>query len=598
MSSAEFNNFVEKVREQSDIYSVVSRYVPLTLKGNKYWACFPFHGEKTASFTITPEKGLFYCFGCHAGGNVFKFISMIENISYFDAIKLQAERLGIALPARNKSKAELEREDKDKFLYQINEAARKFYHDFMLKTEQGNIGRKYFNARGISNETIENFNLGYAPNSWDNLMNELLRRGYTLEQMLEAGVVSKSKKSEKYFDRMRDRVIIPITDLHGRTVAFGGRILDDSLEDAPKYLNSPESAIFKKGNLLFGLDKSNRAIFDKKFAVVVEGYMDAIALFSAGFENVVASLGTAFTEDQARLLLRYTRKIIFCYDSDEAGQRATMRALPIAEKVGLNVSAITITDSKDPDEFIRKHGKDKFSALIENALPIFDYRLKYILSHSDIDTLSGKIDALKNILPVFANMKDPALISEYYKKLSGALFLDENIVEREFEKFSSTLRVNSQDKVINPARKSQEDIFAENASELILRMAWSEPDILDYVLAIVPREAFTKIHLEIIDYLLKCMSENKRPDDMSMTENLSPSAAAEISGILLAGSAEPRDEEIVAFSDSVQSLKKFWLKKNYDMQVRKANELMAKDFSAYCAKMQDVFKMREALDRL
>ena len=598
MDNAEMDRFVEKVRERSDIYSVVSRYVPLTLKGNKYWACCPFHGEKTASFTITPEKGLFYCFGCHAGGNVFKFISMIENISYFDAIKLQAERLGIALPTQNKSKEELEREDKEKILYRINEAARKFYHD-MLKTPHGNTGRKYFNARGITSETIENFNLGYAPSGWDNLMNELLKQGFTAEQLLEAGVVSKSQKSGKYFDRMRERVIIPITDLHGRVVAFGGRILDDSTQkDAPKYLNSPESAIFKKGNLLFGLDKSNRAILDKKFAIVVEGYMDAIALFSAGFENVTASLGTAFTEEHAKLLRRYTHKIIFCYDSDDAGQRATMRALPITEKAGLNVSVITVPDGKDPDEFIRKHGREKFSELIENALPILDYRLKYILKSADITTLAGKVDALKKILPVVANTNDSAIIAEYCKKLSGALFLDEDIVKRELKKFNSTLINDSQDKVIKPARKSQEDIFAEEASELILRMAWNEPDILDYVLAIVPREAFIKTHQEIIDYLLKCVAEDKRPDDIGMAENLSSSASAEVSRLLLAGSADSQAEEVAAFPDSVQSLKKIWLSRVYEAQVRDANKYMVKDFSVYSAKMQATFKLQEALEGL
>lgn len=592
MDNAEMTDFIEKVRERSDIYSVVSRYITLTLKGNKYWACCPFHGEKTASFTITPEKGLFYCFGCHAGGNVFKFISMIENISYFDAVKLQAERLGMALPARNKSKAELEREDKEKILYRINEAAKNFYHDFMLKTVQGDTGRKYLNGRGITSGTIESFSLGYAPDSWDILLNELLKRGYTPEQMLAAGVVSKSGKSGKYFDRMRGRVIIPITDLLGRVTAFGGRITDDKVQkDSPKYLNSPESKIFKKGNLLFGLDKASRAIFAKKFAVIVEGYMDVIALVSAGIENVVASLGTAFTEEQAKLLLRYTRKVIFCYDSDEAGQRATARALPIAEKVGLNVFAITIPAAKDPDEFIRKHGKEKFLTLTENALSSFDYQVKHILKRADISTLAGKIDALKKILPIISNVTDTAMVAEYCKKLSGALFLDENIVARE-------LKRNSSDKVINTARKSQEDFLIESASELILRMAWSEPDILDYVLAVVPRDAFLKVHQEIIDYLQKCISEDKRPDDMNMAQNLSPTAATEISRILLTGSEDAQAEEMAAFSDSVQSLKRVWLQKNYNMQVRNANEFMSKDFTVYSAKIHESFKTREKLDGL
>ena len=591
MDKAELHDFIERVRERSDIYSVVSRYVTLTLKGNKYWACCPFHGEKTASFTITPEKGLFYCFGCHAGGNVFKFISMIENISYFDAVKLQAERLGMALPARNKSKAELEREDNEKILLQINEAAKNFYHDFIMKTAEGSKGRKYLNARGISDKTIDDFSLGYAPSGWDNLIKDLLKRGYTNEQMIAAGVVSRSINNGRYFDKMRERVIIPITDSRGRVVALGGRIIDDNLKDAPKYLNSPESEIFKKGKLLFGLNRASRAIFMKSFAVMVEGYMDVIALVSAGIENVVASLGTAFTEEQARLLLKYTRKVIFCYDSDEAGQRATMRALPIAEKVGLEVFVIVIPDGKDPDEFVRKHGNEKFFDLIKNAVPSFEYRIKHILKHADISTLAGKIDALRKILPIIKQTNDDVLISEYCKKLSDLLFLDENIVARE-------LKTKSNDKVIKPVEKSQEEILLESASELILRMAWNEPDILDYVLAVVPKDAFMKIHQEIIEYLLKCMNEDRRPDDLSIARDLSPKVAAEFSRILLSGENEAQSVEVSAFSDSVQTVKKIWLLKNYDTRVRNANEYISKDFSVYSKKMNDVIKIRETLDGL
>ena len=438
VDNTEMNDFIERVRERSDIYSVVSRYVPMTLKGGRYWACCPFHGEKTASFTITPDKGLFYCFGCHAGGNVFKFISMIENISYFEAVKLQAERLGIALPTKKKSQAEIQKERNEKILFQINSLARDFYHNFLLKTAEGEVGRKYLNSRGITDNTIESFKIGFAPDSWDRLLQNFLRRGFKAEQLLAAGLVSKQKNGDKFFDRMRGRIIIPITDIFGHVVGFGGRVLNDSdQKNSPKYLNTPETAIFNKRTLLFGLDKANKSVTEKNFVVIVEGYMDAISLVSAGFENVVATLGTAFSEEHAKLLLRHTRKIIFCYDSDEAGQRATFRAFPIVEKFDADVSVIKIPDSKDPDEFIHKHGIKEFERLAKNSVSLFDYRLQYILNRDEHTTTSEKISVLKKILPFVANVSDSAKVREYCKKLSSDLMLDESVVNSELQKFLS-----------------------------------------------------------------------------------------------------------------------------------------------------------------
>lgn len=587
MDNAQLDEFIERVRERSDIYSVVSRYVTLTLKGNKYWACCPFHGEKTASFTITPEKGLFYCFGCHEGGNVFNFISKIEHISYFDAVKLQAERLGMSLPYKNKSKAESDKDREIKILYKINEQLRDYYHEYLLKTAEGNTGRKYFNARGITAETIERFKLGYAPGGWDRVFQEFLKRGFTKEQLLSAGVVSKGKNN-KYYDRMRGRVIIPITDTFGKVVGFGGRILNNTQKDIPKYLNTAETAIFNKGKLLFGLDNANKAIFSKKYAVVVEGYMDTISLVSAGYENVVATLGTAFTEEQAKLLSRYARKILFCYDSDEAGQRATMRALPIIEKVGADVSVITIPNGKDPDEFIQKYGKEKFSQLIKNALPIFDYRLQYILKHNEISTITEKINALRKILPAVVNVEDTAKRGEYCKKISDELFIDEDIVFEELKKYSS----------VEDNSESVEDTrtLSQKASDIIFRMAWNECDILDYVLALLPIESFSKVHREIIAYLEKCKAEEIRPTDITAAKFLSKEANSEISRILLAGAGDPRSMEVVAFSDSVQTLKKIWLRKNYNSELKDSGNYISDNVPVYNEKLQEVLNIKQKLE--
>ena len=613
MDNAEYNSFVERVREQSDIVAVVSRYVQLTLRGGQYWARCPFHNEKTASFSVTPEKGFFYCFGCHAGGNVFKFLSMIENISYNDAIKLQAERLGIALPSQNKSARELQQESEEKILRRILEEAKNFYRDNLLKTAEGETGRKYLNSRGITSEVIENFQLGYAPNAWDSLTKSFMRRGITEKQLLSAGLVSERKSGDGVYDRMRGRVIIPIADIFGHIVAFGGRILNTENEkDSPKYLNSPETILFNKRNLLFGLDKAHFSISKKNCAIVVEGYMDAISLVSAGVENVVATLGTAFTADHAKLILRYARKIIFCYDSDEAGQRATARALPIVRDAGAEVFVITIPDGKDPDEYVRKHGKESFDKLIKNALSLVDYRINYVLKTTEHSTLGGKIDALRKILPVIVQEKISTRRSEYSKKISRLLVLDESVIRQEWKKFSklpppefsrnvrtSQLKTPLQKKInVKPPSKIECEIGEDKAAEAVLRMAWYEGDLLNYVLTLVPRDYFSQLHREIIDYLERCFAEDRRPDDLTAEKELSAEANAELAGILLGGSDSPRDNELSVFDDSVKILRLAYMRRVYEQKMKEAEIYIDSGNPEYPEKFRESLKLKNEMDEL
>ena len=607
MENAEFNSFVERVREQSDIVSVVSRYVQLKMKGGQYWACCPFHNEKTASFSVTPEKGFFYCFGCHAGGNVFKFLSMIENISYFDAVKLQAERLGISLPTQKKSVQEIEQENEEKILRKILEQAKNFYRDCLIKTAEGAAGRKYLNARGITSDVIENFQFGYAPNSWDALTKNFLKRGFTEKQLISAGLVSE-KKNGGVYDRMRGRVVIPIADIFGHIVGFGGRILNaEDEKNSPKYLNSPETILFNKRNLLFGLDKAHISISKKNCAIVVEGYMDAISLVSAGVENVVATLGTAFTAEHAKLILRYARKIIFCYDSDEAGQRATVRALPIVREEGAEVFVITIPDGKDPDDFIRKHGKKSFDKLIANALDLAEYRVNYVLKTTEHSTLGGKIDALRKILPVVVNEKISAKQSEYYKKISRMLLLDESVVREEWEKFSKlpppenakSVRTSQPARVkIRPPTRRKIECAELKATESVLRMVWHEGDLLSYVLSLVPKEVFSKVHREIIDYLEKCFAEDRRPDDLTAAEELSAEANAELAKILLNGSDSPRDDEVSAFEDSVKTLRLTDMKMTYARTIKEAEIYIDSGNPEYLKKFRESLKLKDEMDEL
>ena len=599
----EMNAFVDKVRESSDIFSVISKYVPLKKKGNQYWGCCPFHHEKTPSFSVSPEKGFFYCFGCHTGGNVFKFLSLIENISYFEAIKLQAERLGIERPKlkQNKSKEQLEREQQEKLLVQINTLAKDFFHNCLVMTTYGEAGRKYLESRGINKETIEDFSLGFAPDSWDALSKALVnKKGMQAEKLLKAGLSMQRKGDLSIYDKFRNRVMIPITDLNGHIVAFGGRILEESKSEefkAPKYLNSPETPIFNKGSLLFGLNKAAQEIRKQDFAVIVEGYMDAISVYSAGIKNVVASLGTAFTEEQAKLLTRYTRKIYFCYDNDEAGQKATIRALPIMLNTGADVKVITIPDGKDPDEYIRKHGVEAFRELILKATSIFDYRLNYVLTHSERNSSEGRLNALRQILPILGSIRDSVRKSEYTKQVSRILLINEDVVLNELEKYNNKELYNHKNGTNHKIRNNAQ----LDAGRKILRTIWSETDTFLFVDSVLPRNVFDPVHQEIMAYLEKCIKNQKTPNDLSAAEELSDEALAEISKFLIEKNNE--SETTRAFEDSLKSMRLRVLRMEYNKITVELKEIETGDPGYtenpdYIKKFDEYLQVKKKMDEL
>lgn len=582
--------FVERVSEQTDILHIVQGYVPLKRRGNRYWGCCPFHQEKTASFSVLPDKGFFYCFGCHAGGNAFKFLSLIENISYFDAIKLQAEKLGIPLPERKRSPQEVAREREIQDLRKVNELARDFFHNCLTMTHMGERGKAYFAGRGIRQETIEEFQLGYAPPAWDKLSTAFLKRGIKQEFLLASGLCAERKQGGGLYDRFRGRVIIPIADERGRVVGFGGRVLDDS---TPKYLNTPETVLFNKRKLLFGLDRSHRAIQQEGRAIVVEGYMDAISVFDAGVHNVVASLGTSFTPEHAKKLLHYAPEICFCYDSDEAGQKATIRALSIVRDTGARVRVIVVPDGKDPDEFIRKHGADAFRALVEKALPLVEYRLRYVLSHTNYDTLDGKVKALHEMMPVLAGIREAAVRSEYERRLAQTLMLDEGIVRSELHHY----RPEAEDAVRQPIRKAvaKPDTALRKAGRLVIRMAWQDAAVIAHLETIVPLEGIRDpAQREILTFLKAAAEEGRPVDDMSAA-TLSDEAAAELSRSLVEDLGGRDETE--AYDDSLRVLRKAYLNALYTEHSRKANEYAQNGQHEACLQeLNEVNKIKHEMD--
>ncbi len=596
MRSERMDEFVEQVRSQSDILNVIQSYVPLKRKGNRYWGCCPFHNEKTPSFSVVPDKGFFYCFGCHAGGNVFKFISLIENITYFEAIKLQAEKLGIPLPERQRTPQEIAREREMADLRKVNEMARDFFHNCLTMTHYGEAGKAYFAGRDISPETIEEFKLGFAPNAWDKLSTAFTKRGVKQDFLLASGLSAERNNGGGLYDRFRNRVIIPIADERGRVVGFGGRVLDDS---TPKYLNTPETILFNKRKLLFGLDRSHRAIQQAGYAIVVEGYMDAISVFGAGVKNVVASLGTAFTAEHCQKLLRYAPDIYFCYDSDEAGQKATIRALSIVRDTGAVVRVIVVPDGKDPDEYIRKHGADAFRALVREALPLVEYRLQYVLKHVNYDTLDGKVRALHEMLPVLAGIKETAVRSEYEKKLAQILLLDEGVVRDELRRYARGAVAEENAPVRAPIRQAvqQQDNAIRRAGRIIVRMVWQDVSLIHHVESVLPLAGIgDPVQREILSFLQDLSSQGQVPDDVTAAEKLSEDAAAELSRALvenLGGRAETE-----AYNDSLKVLRKAYLNMLFVEHSRKADAYMKAGNTAYVDELNEVMKIKDEMDEL
>ena len=535
--------FVEQVSAETDILSVVSSYVPLRRKGNRYWGCCPFHHEKTASFQVKPDEGFFYCFGCHVGGNAFKFISLIENINYYEAVKRQAEKLGIPIPTAEQSPQEIARENHLNDLRKTHAMAGSFYHNCLTKTGYGKDGLEYLHGRGITDQIIEEFKLGFAPDAWNKLSTAFLKRDVPAKLLLDGGL-GMMRQGGGVYDRFRNRVMIPIMDERGRIVAFGGRVLG---QGEPKYLNSPETAIFNKRKLLFGLDKAKKAIQQEGFALVVEGYMDAISVYAAGVHNVVASLGTAFTQEQCRHIMRYGAELYFCYDSDAAGQNATVRGLSIARSTGAKVKVVSIPDGKDPDEFIRKHGVEAFRELLKKALPLVDFYIEYVKSKVDISRLEGKLQALNELMPLLSSIRgDNVERNVYVRKLSSLLDMDESEIlntssrgmyRRRDNRSSIPVSIDvREDSGENKPRRqvvNQMDDKDGKAARLCIRGVWEDPALLLHLKQMLPIEYMPDWMREVLNAMSESIAVLGRPQRDDVISRLSESSAEEFSHALV-----------------------------------------------------------------
>lgn len=418
MSTKNQVNIVDEIKSRCNIVDVIGRVVPLKKSGSNFKGVCPFHNEKTPSFVVSETKQIFTCFGCGATGDVIAFVKRYYNLEFRGAVEMLAREYGISLDGAFRSNR-----NKDE-LYEINRQAARFFYKAMR--EKSNKGYTYMKNRGISEETMNKFGIGYADDGWTSLYDFLRAAGVAEKKMLELGLISKSK--DRCFDKFRDRVIFPIINTAGKVIGFGGRIIGDG---EPKYLNSQESGIFQKKNNLYGLNLARKDVSREDSIVLVEGYMDVVSLYQAGVRNVSASLGTALTENQARLIKRYTRNVVLSYDSDQAGQNAAMRGIDILYREGLRARVLRVFDGKDPDEFIRKNGRGAFYDLMDNALPYGDFKLEFAKAGYDLDDEQQKLDFLRDAVGILQSMK-PVEADFYIKKLSADTGISEGAIRFEY----------------------------------------------------------------------------------------------------------------------------------------------------------------------
>ena len=400
--------FLDELVARSDIVDVVSDYVTLTPKGGSYWGLCPFHGEKTASFHVLPDRQLYHCFGCGKGGGVISFVMELENLPYVDAVRLLAKRAGMEFPERDMDESSRRKRAK---LLALNKEAARYFHS-QLHSPLGHEGLEYLRRRGLSKGIMTRFGLGFAPESWDSLIKAMSQKGVSKSDLLDAGLAVSNQKGGIY-DRFRNRVMFPIIDLRGDVIGFGGRVLGDA---TPKYLNSPDSPVFNKSRNLFALNLAKTTKLGR--IVLTEGYMDTISLYQAGFDCAVASLGTALTADHAKLLSRFTKEVVICYDSDTAGVQAANRAIPLLEKTGLKVRVLRVTGAKDPDEFIRKFGPDAFSRLLDQSENYVEYNLRQIQSKYDLADPVQKTEFAREAAQMLAGLDSPVEREVYAGQVS------------------------------------------------------------------------------------------------------------------------------------------------------------------------------------
>lgn len=530
-------SFLEELKYRSDIEQIVSPYTNLKRSGRNLTGLCPFHSEKSPSFFVYPENNSFYCFGCGAGGDIITFVRRAEHLEYLEAVKFLADRAGMKLPEEaddplSRLKARI---------LEANRETARFYHETLV-SPAGKAGLDYLRGRGLSDKTIRRFGLGFAPEGWDTLRNHLREKGFSEQEMIAAALTRQGRNGGSY-DQFRNRVIFPIIDLRGSVIAFGGRIMG---EGQPKYLNSPDTPVFKKSRGLFALNMA-KATREPRL-ILCEGYMDAIAVHQGGFDNAVATLGTALTDEQARLIAQYTSEAVIAYDSDAPGQKATRRAAGIFAKTGVKVRVLTMTGAKDPDEYLKKYGRERFARLIEGSANSTEYAVNRLKEQFDLETDDGKVAFLREFCPLMAGIQNPIEADVYTTRIASELRVSREAVGQQIQalrrknarqekrKFDRSLKIYTQE-IPNQPRDPQraENLRYALAEDKLIALLLRNPDYGPQLLQeIAPGEFVTDQNRAIFTVLYERLRAGKSIDPMILSSELTAEQMSRISYLLAA----------------------------------------------------------------
>ncbi len=531
--------FLDELAARCDIYDIVSRYVTLKKSGSNWFGLCPFHTEKTGSFSVNTEKQIYHCFGCGAGGSVYNFIMQIENLTFPESVEFLANLAGVTLPAQDTSY-----HDNRKRLQELNRDAARFFYQTLLSPE-GKVGYDYLIRRGLRPGTIKRYGLGFAPDSWDSLLNAMTAKGYTKSELRELGLV-KPNNHGGFYDQFRNRVMFPIIDIRGNVIAFGGRVMDDS---KPKYLNSPETKLFSKSRNLFSLNFAKKNT--SRRLILAEGYMDVIALNQAGFTEAVASLGTALTQEQAKLIKRFADEVVISYDADGAGQNAAARAAEILKPADLKVRILKIPGAKDPDEFIREHGREAFATLLERSEDHMEFTLERIRAGFDLETDEGRVGFLKEAAKTLARLSSPIEREIYASRAAESGNVGKEALLSEIErnrrayakraKHEETRRLLSPEKSAQPVNRSLRyaDMRTARAEEGVVALLSREPAFAQTLLetGIGPEDFTSPFLKKICAFMLEQYQAGNSVSSGALSQILEPDEMSELGRILSAPDA-------------------------------------------------------------
>ena len=527
-------SFIDELVARNPIEEIVGQYVTLKRSGANMFGLCPFHGEKTASFSVAPDKGIYYCFGCHKGGGAINFMMELEGLSYPDAVRALAKRAGMEVPEDEQYQSRYRQQER---LWALHKEAARFFHS-QLYAPIGKAALDYAFGRGMSKGILTTFGVGYAPDSWDSLVKAMLAKGYTEEELKESGLVTVSQKNGRIFDRFRDRLMFPIIDVRGNVVGFGGRVLDDS---KPKYLNSNETVIFNKRKNLFGLNLAKKTKLG--YLILVEGNIDVVTMHQYGFDNAVASLGTSLTEEQATLISRYAEQVVLLYDGDAAGQKATKRAIPILEKAGIRVKVLQIPNNMDPDDYLREHGADRFKLLLEGSTNRVEYQLTAIKNQYDLKVDDQRVRYMQEAAELICSLDSAAKREVYGNRVAETAGVSFETMKLEINK-AFKRRISREKKkqeaidlapvkALQPKSRSirYDNVRSAIAEETILAQILKEPSLLEEAKSL----EHTSFSVALLGRVYGQLKERYRQGmevNLSVLADISPEEMSHLTGVI------------------------------------------------------------------